>query len=166
MIWAQDHKGLLGMNGQMAWHVPADFKHFKESTMGAPIIMGRTSWQALGGALPGRTNIVLTRQSGFEAPGAEVYATLEEALDACAGEEQVWITGGEQIYRLGMDIADELVITDLDLTVNTEGAHHLAYAPQVDPKRWHLDKERSDIEWRPVSGDAAWKVRYLIRAGD
>ena len=74
-IWAQDSNGILGSGTAMSWHVPADFRHFKDSTMDCPIIMGRRSWEALGKALPGRTNIVITRTPGYEAAGALVVSS-------------------------------------------------------------------------------------------
>ena len=102
-IWAQDSNGILGSGTAMSWHVPADFRHFKDSTMGCPIIMGRRSWEALGKALPGRTNIVITRTPGYEAVGALVVSSVEEALEVAREETArtqapyIWITGGAQV---------------------------------------------------------------------
>lgn len=170
-IWAQDRQGVLGTGTGMCWHVPADFKHFKESTMGAPIIMGRSSWEALGAALPGRLNIVMTRSRDYKAEGGVVVHSLGEALEvatqraAADGVDVVWITGGAAVYAESMDIVDELVISDLDLRVEDTVAPGtpLVYAPTIAPEIWSVDPERSDSDWRPMSGDARWKVTTYIR---
>lgn len=164
MIWAQDRNGVIGSGHDMLWHVPADFKHFKESTLGHPVIMGRASWEALGcQPLPGRRNIVITRQNDYSAPGAELASSLADALAQAGDVELIWIAGGGQIYRQAMeqDLADELVVTDLDLTVNTSGP--IVSAPPIDPTLWTVDETRSDSQWRPQSGDARWRVTTYIK---
>lgn len=164
MIWAEDKAQVLGAGGKMLWHVPADFKHFKDTTMGSPIIMGRASFLSLGQALPGRRNIVLTGSREFTAPDVEIAHSLEEALELCARTPQVWITGGAKVYREVMELglADLLVVTQLDMTAMVPPMSTVAYAPVIDPVRWQLDLTRSDENWRPKSGDAAWRVRYYI----
>lgn len=170
-IWAQDCNGIIGSGTAMSWHVPADFRHFKESTMGCPIIMGRRSWEALGGALPGRTNIVMTRSVGYEAPGALVVSSIEEALDVAreeasrTGAPYIWITGGAQLYAQTLPLLDEAVVSDLDLDVaasSPEGASFV-YAPPLDPALWRRDESRSDAHWRERSGDARWKVTTWVQ---
>ena len=164
MIWAEDKAQVLGAGGKMLWHVPADFKHFKDTTMGNPVIMGRASFLSLGQALPGRRNIVLTGSREFTAPDVEVAHSLNEALELCANTPQVWITGGAKVYREVMELglADLLVVTQLDMTAMVPPMSTVAYAPVIDPVRWQLDLTRSDENWRPKSGDAAWRVRYYI----
>ena len=164
MIWAEDKAHVLGAGGKMLWHVPADFKHFKDTTMGSPVIMGRASFLSLGQALPGRRNIVLTGSREFTAPDVEIAHSLEEALELCARTPQVWITGGAKVYREVMELglADLLVVTQLDMTAMVPPMSTVAYAPVIDPVRWQLDLTRSDENWRPKSGDAAWRVRYYI----
>lgn len=164
MIWAEDKAQVLGAGGKMLWHVPADFKHFKDTTMGSPVIMGRASFLSLGQALPGRRNIVLTGSPEFSAPDIEVSHSIEQALELCADTPQVWITGGAKVYREVMErgLADLLVVTQLDMTAMVPPMSTVAYAPVIDPVRWQLDLTRSDENWRPKSGDAAWRVRYYI----
>lgn len=168
-IWAQDRNGLLGSGTDMLWHVPADFKHFKESTMGCPVIMGRASWEALGGALPGRTNIVITHNLSYDAPGAYVVPTIQEALDLGAriatdsGADTVWIAGGAQIYAATMGTVDELMVTHLDLEVDVAD-RPAVYAPEINPDHWMPCEPCSDNDWRPQSGDARWKVVNYIPA--
>lgn len=164
MIWAQDQNGLLGAGGGMVWHVPADFKHFKATTVGHSVIMGRTSFEALGAPLPQRRNIVLTRQAHYQAPGIEVAPTLEAALELVAGEDLVWIAGGAQVYAEAMDIADLLVVSYLDLAAEVPAAAAAAWAPPIDPAEWTIDAQASDAQWREVSGDGAWRVVTYRRA--
>ena len=164
MIWAEDKAQVLGAGGKMLWHVPADFKHFKDTTMGSPVIMGRASFLSLGQALPGRRNIVLTGSREFTAPDVEIAHSLAAALELCANTPQVWITGGAKVYREVMELglADLLVVTQLDMTAIVPPMSTVAYAPVIDPVRWQMDLTRSDENWRPKSGDAAWRVRYYI----
>ncbi|MCD4550246.1 dihydrofolate reductase [Schaalia sp. lx-100] len=153
----------------MLWHVPADFAHFKKETLGCPILMGRASWEALGAALPGRLNVVVTRNTSYKADGALVVSSLSEALDVCHswakehGADTVWVTGGGLIYQEAMSFVDELVVTDLDFTVSHEPTDPLVYAPVIDPLVWTVDPQRSDTSWRPCSGDAQWKVTTYFR---
>ena len=139
--------------------------------MGCPIIMGRRSWEALGRALPGRTNIVITRRPGYEAEGALVVSSVDEALQIAREETArteapyIWITGGAQLYAETLPLLDEAVVTDLELDVAAsapEGATFV-YAPPLDPALWHQDVERSDAQWRERSGDARWKVSTWVQ---
>lgn len=166
-IWAQDVNGALGDGKGMCWSVPADFKHFKASTMGNPIIMGRASYQALGKALPGRENIVITRQKDYVVEDAHVTYTVEESLELAKklaeknGAETIWITGGSQIYEQCMQYCDELVVTFLDIEVKEPT---LVYAPKILETEWEEDLTRSDKQWREASGDAKrWKIKYFVR---
>lgn len=164
MIWAEDKAQVIGAGGTMLWHVPADFKHFKETTLGWPVIMGRASFLSLGAPLPDRRNIILTESRTFTAEGIEIAHNLEESLQLCAGTAQVWITGGAKVYREVMELglADLLVVTQLDLTARIPPMSTVAYAPVIDPLYWELDTAHSDENWRPKSGDAAWRVRYYL----
>ena len=154
----------------MVWRVPADFAHFKSHTMGCPVIMGRSSWEALDGALPGRDNIVLTRSRTYHAEGAKVVHSLGQALEVASWAAQrdqaqvIWVAGGAQVYAEAMDIVDELVISDLDLDVAAQGhTGPLVHAPAIDPGIWAADPERSDATWRDQSGDARWRVTTYVR---
>ncbi|WP_311777419.1 dihydrofolate reductase [Trueperella abortisuis] len=138
MIWAQGHDRAIGRAGAMAWHLPEDIRFFKRMTTGHPVIMGRKTWDSLEERyrpLPGRTNIVLTRDTGFSADGALVAASLDEAIlvgEEAAGESGlVWIVGGAQLYEAAMKKAGGVVVTDIDIDV--PGAD--AFAPAV-PFNW------------------------------
>lgn len=169
-IWAEDAGGLLGTGTGMLWHVPADFAHFKASTMGAPIVMGRRSWESLGGALPGRTNIVVTRTPGYEAAGGVVAASLEEAIALARsiadrdGVPFAWITGGARVYAETLGLVDELVVTTLDLNAApSDPDAPVVRAPIIDPEVWAVDESRSDADWHERSGDARWRVTTYVR---
>lgn len=165
MIWAQAAHRVIGNGQEMLWHVPADFKHFKATTIGSPIIMGRRSFEALGKrALPGRLNIVLTTRENYQASEAKVAASIPQALAlaAASGAQKCWITGGARLYEEGMEIADELVVTYLDLDVGDDPSY--AHAPAISPQLWEVDRERSDSEFRPISGDCRWQVVYYHKS--
>ncbi|WP_099332622.1 dihydrofolate reductase [Actinomyces minihominis] len=166
-IWAEDARGIIGSGTDMVWRVPADSKFFKEQTMGCPIIMGRSSFQALGRPLPGRTNIVLSRNPDFQPEGVTVAHSLAEAFqlaeEAAAeqGAETIWVTGGGDVYASTMDMVDELVVTSIDLEVPRERG--LVSAPSINPELWQLVPELSDPGWRELSGDARWRVSVYQR---
>lgn len=113
MIVATASNGVIGGGNQMLWHVPEDFAHFKKTTMGHPIIMGRKTWESIGRPLPGRKNVVITRQPGYEAKGAEVVSSLEEAYKAVSDVEKVFVIGGGEIYRQALAQADEVWVTKI-----------------------------------------------------
>ena len=180
LIWAQSDDGVLGVDGDMAWRVPADFKHFRDATMGCGVVMGSRTWHSLGGALPGRNCVVLTRR-GVDGPTCA--STLDEALQlagAGLGPDsregiyhtfpRVWVVGGAQVYQLALDsdLADVLVISELELDARAKlGPLHgrqLTLAPQVDYSRFRLEAGASDSHWRPLSGDARWRVKTWVRA--
>lgn len=126
MIWAEaigsDGRGVIGRAGTMPWHLPEDLAHFKTTTLGAPVIMGRRTWESLPQAfrpLPGRENIVVSRDSCYVAPGARLVPSLDAALAAAriTGAHTAWVIGGGELYRLAMPIATELVVTRIELRV-------------------------------------------------
>jgi dihydrofolate reductase len=110
MILARADNGVIGCAGKIPWHIPADLRRFKQLTMGAPMIMGRKTFDSLPGILPGRRHIVITRNAAFEAEGAETAASVEEAL-RIANAPHVWIIGGAEIYALFRDRADRIELT-------------------------------------------------------
>ena len=131
LVVAMARNRAIGLDGRMPWHLPAELKHFKATTMGHPIVMGRRTWQAIGRALPGRQNIVVTRNPEFAAEGAEVASSLEAALALADGDE-VMVIGGGQLYEQAMPYATRMVITTIDAR------------PEADT--WFPDWDRD--EWR------------------
>jgi dihydrofolate reductase len=117
LVYARAANGVIGKGGVLPWHLPEDLKHFKEVTMGAPVIMGRKTWESLPPRfrpLPGRRNIVVTRQPDWSPPGAERSHSLTEALAMCAGEPHVWVIGGAEIFAQAMNLAHVLEVTEID----------------------------------------------------
>lgn len=114
LIVAFDENRVMGYNNKMPWHLPGDLAYFKKTTMGKPMIMGRKTFESIGKALPGRTNIVITRDLNYKAEGVIVVHSFEEALDVAKKEEkEIMIIGGEQIFRLALPIADVLYVTKI-----------------------------------------------------
>ncbi|HET7475323.1 MAG TPA: dihydrofolate reductase [Dermatophilaceae bacterium] len=113
VVAALGRNRVIGSDGRLPWHLPADLAHFKDLTMGHTIVMGRRTWDAIGRALPGRTTIVLTRRRDWSAPGALVAHSLSAALDQVDGPE-AFVVGGGEIYRQAMPVADRLVLTEVD----------------------------------------------------
>jgi dihydrofolate reductase len=109
-IVATDLNNAIGKNNQLLWHLPADLKFFKTTTMGCPIIMGRKTYESIGRLLPGRKNMIITRNLDFKLGGAEVYNSLDAAIKNCT-EEKVFIIGGAEIYHLAMPLLTELYLT-------------------------------------------------------
>lgn len=118
MIVATSTNKYIGINNELPWHISEDLKYFKNVTKGQTILMGRKTYESIGRPLPNRTNIVLTRDSSFSAEGVEVVHTLEEALARCQKEEQVFIIGGGEIYKLFLPYADKLYITLVDKVID------------------------------------------------
>lgn len=117
LIAAVARNGVIGHGNDLVWRLPEDQKHFRSVTMGAPVIMGRATWDSLPDRfrpLPGRRNLVLTRQPGWQAPGAEIAASLDEALARVADAPRVFVIGGAQVYAQALPRADELVLTEIE----------------------------------------------------
>lgn len=120
LIVAVARNGIIGCTnedgrGALPWHLPEDLKHFKETTSGHPIIMGRKTWESLGRPLPNRRNMVITRQIGYTAPGAEVFNDLPQALAAIDKDDAAFIIGGAELYRQALPLAGELMITEVGI---------------------------------------------------
>lgn len=119
LIVAVARNGIIGCTnedgrGALPWHLPEDLKHFKETTSGHPIIMGRKTWESLGRPLPNRRNMVITRQRDYAAAGAEVFASLPEALTA-VGDATAFVIGGAELYRQALPLAATLIITEIGI---------------------------------------------------
>jgi len=117
LIAAMANNRTIGMNNQMPWHLPADLKHFKAITLKHPVIMGRKTYQSIGKALPGRRNIVVTRDPDFCLDDAEVVNDLDRAVKLCDDVSDIMIIGGANIYNQMLDQADRLYLTFIDLDV-------------------------------------------------
>ena len=120
LVAAVARGGVIGRDNRVPWHLPEDMRRFRELTTGHPVLMGRKTWDSLPDRfrpLPGRRNVVVTRNSAWHAPGAERAGSLAEALDLVAGAPRVFVIGGGELYAHALPLADELVLTELDLDV-------------------------------------------------
>ena len=131
LIVACDRKNGIGKDGKMPWHLPADLKYFKSVTMGKPMVMGRKTFQSIGKALPGRRNIVLTRDSAFQAEGCEVIHDAASLELLCSQEPEVMVIGGAEIYRLFFEQASRLYLTEIDAESIAD-----THFPTVDSTVW------------------------------
>jgi len=138
IIVAMDKKGVIGLDGDLPWHLSADLKHFKSITMGKPLIMGRKTHESIGRPLPGRKNIVLTHSQEFKTEGCTVVYSLEEALIAAGEIDEVMIMGGSGIYDQALARADRLYLTEVHADVNGD-----VYFPEFDRSEW-VEIERED----------------------
>ena len=133
LIAAMAANRVIGNNNRIPWHLPEELKRFKTVTWGHPLLMGRKTHESIGRPLPGRRNIVVTRNRKYQAPGCEVVHSLEQAYARCKDEAKVFNIGGEQLYRQGLDRADTLLLTVLQEPVAGD-----AYFPEIPPERFTL----------------------------
>ncbi|WP_309067880.1 dihydrofolate reductase [Microbacterium sp.] len=162
-IWAQAANGAIGADGGMPWDLPEDMAYFKRVTTGAPVVMGRRTWQSFPDRfrpLPGRPNVVVTRDESFEAPGAEVAHALDDALRrAHRLAEDVWVIGGAEIYRQAMPLLDELWVTRIDIDVEGD-----AFAPEIDDS-WRLTRaDPPSGQWHTSRTGTRYRFEVLERA--
>ncbi len=151
---------VIGVDNSMPWHLPADFKYFKATTLGNPIIMGRKTWDSLGRPLPGRLNLVVSRQTGLQLEGAEVFASLEAAVERAQawaqeqGVSEVMLIGGAQLYSQGLADADRLYLTRVGLSPEGD-----AWFPEFDQAQWRLVSEEPHgaADGKPAFSFEVWE---------
>ena len=151
LLAAAARNGVIGRDNQLPWHLPPDLKRFKKMTMGHAIIMGRKTFDSTGRPLPGRTNIVITHRRDWKPEGVEVVHSIDEALALATGEE-VFVIGGEDIFRQTIGRADRIHLTRID-----EDFPGDTYFPEVDPAQWRL-VARED---HAPGADALYAYSYL-----
>ena len=130
LIFARAANGVIGSNNTLPWHLPEDMAHFKRCTWGCPVIMGRKTWDSLPPKfrpLPGRLNIVMTRQAGWQAEGALVAHAIEQACALCPADSTAWVIGGAEVYAQALALATEAVVTEIAADFAGD-----AFAPQFD----------------------------------
>jgi dihydrofolate reductase len=142
LIYARARNGVIGKDNQMPWHLPEDLAHFKRVTLGQPVIMGRKTWDSLPPRfrpLPGRLNIVITRQTDWQAEGALRASAIEDAMRLCGDVPDAWIIGGAEIYRQAEPLASSAVVTEIDRDVEGD-----AFAPELGTS-WHEVQRESHV---------------------
>ena len=138
LIVAVSSNGVIGRDGGLPWHLPADLKHFKRTTMGHHLIIGRRTWEEVGKPLPGRTMVVVTRSQRFAPEGAKVVRSVEQALEIAAEDDEPFIGGGSQIYRIALarDLVHRIYLTRIHAEVEGD-----TFFPEFDLDDWELVSE-------------------------
>jgi dihydrofolate reductase len=155
LIVAASENNAIGKNNQLPWNLPEDMKFFKNATWGMPVIMGRKSYEALNKPLPGRVNIVVTRQSDWQKENVQVAKDIEEALKLAAATncKEIFIIGGGEIFKLSMQIADRIYLTRVHATFDGD-----AFFPVVDENEWQLVKNTDFFKDEKHAYDFSFQV--------
>jgi len=159
LVWAMAQNRVIGRNNQLPWYLPEDLKYFKRITLGKPVIMGRKTFDSIGKPLPGRTNIVVTRNRDWSFEGVRTVDSLEAARELCEnqaimdGTEEAMIIGGAEIYRQAMPLADRLYLTEVHADVEGD-----ATFPEFDRSQWQ-EIAREDFE---ASGPNPYNYSFII----
>jgi|TARA_B110000438_G_scaffold281111_1_gene306970 dihydrofolate reductase len=157
LIVAMSRNGVIGLDNRLPWHLSEDLKYFKSVTMGKPIIMGRKTFDSIGRPLPGRCNIVITRNPSWIQPGVKIAQSIDQAMllgrQACeeSGGEEVMVIGGEQIYRMTLAVADRIYLTEVDADIKGD-----AFFPEFDKSAW------SQVKVEHPEGMASPAYRFLV----
>jgi len=146
MIVAMDLDGVIGRDSDLPWHLPADLKHFKDTTMGCPMIMGRRTYDAIGRPLPGRTSVVITRDDEWYVPGVEIVNSIAEALDIAGIEAGAdgwaWVIGGGAIYAALLPHCERLLVTHVEARVEGD-----TWFPYIDWDQWvEISREQHPVD--------------------
>lgn len=159
MIVAASANNVIGVDGDLPWHLSEDLKKFKAITMGKPMIMGRATYESIGRALPGRRSIVLSRQPGFKAAGCDVVSSVKEALETACDAEEVMIIGGGKVYADFLPMTDRIYLTRVDTTIEGD-----TWLPELAEDEWHLLESES----YPLSEERAYGFSFevWVRATD
>jgi len=140
LIVAMASNRAIGLNGQMPWHLSADLQRFKQITMGSPIMMGRKTFDAIGRPLPGRENLIISRNGDYEQSGCRVFTSIESGLDYASGCDELFVIGGATLYEALLPTADYLYLTLINRSFEGD-----TYFPEIDYKGWR-ELSREDIE--------------------
>lgn len=152
IIAAMDRNRLIGNKNQLPWHLPADFAHFKSTTMGKPIIMGRKTFESIGKPLPGRTNIVLSRNPETQFDGVVCVTSFEEAVSAAQNAAEIMVIGGSAIYEMLLPQANRMYLTYVEAEFEGD-----AWFPVFDTKQWH----ESESETRLADEKNIYDCRFV-----
>ena len=146
IIVAIAQNGVIGRDGKLPWHLPSDLKHFKKTTMGSPLVMGRKTFESIGRPRPGRDNIVLTRDRSRTFPGCLTMYSLQEALDYCDTQEKVFVIGGADIFNLALPHTDTIIVTALKRAYDGD-----VYLSDIDQTRFRVVDQTEYDEEEPYS---------------
>lgn len=157
LIAAMGKNRAIGLDGRMPWHLPAELQHFKQATMGKAIVMGRKTWQAIGRPLPGRQNIIVSRNPGFAAADAEVIDSLNAAVEISKSAE-IMVIGGGQLYSLALPYARRMILTLIDVEPEAD-----TWFPDWDSRHWQQVNEQ-DYQADEKNGHA-YRIVEFVRIG-
>lgn len=152
IIVAVANNNVIGQDNTLPWHLPEDLKRFKALTMGHHIIMGRKTYESLGRLLPGRTTVIVTRNKAYQVEGAIVKHSLDAAVRACEDDDEVFLIGGAELYKIGLENADKLYLTEVHADFDGD-----AFLPKIDFTQW---KETSREQLESKNGFAFSYVTY------
>lgn len=145
---------VIGKDGALPWHLPEDLKRFKALTMGHHIVMGRKTWESIGRLLPGRHHVIISRSPGYRVAGAHVVHSTEAAIAACAGDNEIFVIGGGEIYRQTLPIADRIYLTEIALDPKGDTEF-----PEIRPGDWRETRREQKV-------DAASGLHYAFSTLD
>lgn len=151
LIAAMDRNRLIGSNNQLPWHLPVDFAHFKLITMGKPVVMGRKTYESIGRPLPGRQNIVLTRDAHFQPENIDIAGDFDQALQLAGEAEEVMVIGGSTIYQLALPLAQRIYLTEVEAEFEGD-----AWFPELDMNEWSL----SEQSFSEIDAKNAWRCSF------
>lgn len=151
-VVAMDRNRLIGRDNSLPWRLPADLRHFKRITMGKPVLMGRKTYESIGKPLPGRENIVVTRNEGFSAPGCKVVYSIDEALEHASQHDEVMVIGGSNFYEQLLPRADRLYLTLIDAVFDGD-----AWFPAWDDANWR----EIESEAHPADDNHPYGYRFV-----
>lgn len=140
IVVAMAANGVIGRDNQLPWHLPADLQHFRKTTMGKPILMGRKTYESIGRPLPGRTNIVITRDAGYAADGCVIVHSIEAAMQAAGEQEEIMVIGGAEFYRQALPYTDTIYLTRIH-----EDFEGDTFFPELVDSEWR-EVERTDCK--------------------
>lgn len=161
MIWAQAHDRVIGKDNDLPWHLPEDLRHFRRTTAGDAVVMGRRQWESLPEKirpLPGRRNIVLTRDRDYDAPGAEIVHDLPSGLALVSGSD-AWICGGAEVYEEAIDHADLLVVTEIDHAIDGDRR-----APVIGPQWRVTAQDPAGGTWHEAENGMRFRILTYHRS--
>ena len=153
LIWAMDEKRLIGCDNRLPWNLPADMQWFRRQTMGKPVLMGRKTFDSIGRPLPGRLNLIMTRQQGLEIEGCTVVHSLAEAVAAAGDAEEIMVIGGAEIYARLLPMARRLYMTRIEHAFEGD-----TWFPDFDESEWNLVYR----EMHAVDEKNAWSCSFMI----
>ena len=152
LVAAMTEDRVIGRGNGLPWHLPEDLRHFKRLTLGHPVVMGRKTWESVGTPLPGRHNIVVTRQRGYQADGADVAPSLQAALGLVRDEPEVFVVGGAEIYAQALPLADTIHLT----VIHTRDVPGDVHFPPFEGPEWAIAEELQ----HPADERHAWPLSF------